>query len=261
MKIKLIKSDDPNKLSFILSDSYFEFANSLRRALITEVPVMAVDEVNFIKNSSAFYDEMIALRLGLIPLISDSKTYNLRSDCSCKGKGCAKCTCILSLNIKGPKIVTAGDLKSSDPKIKPVNPDIPIIKLFGKQELKFEAKAILGFGRDHAKWTASMASYQYYPIINLNGCAHKESFDACPKKVFDYTNKKLTVKELEACDLCLACADACPKKEIEVKGDETKFIFNVESWGQYKAIDLLNQAITALDNKFNEFKELTKGSE
>jgi DNA-directed RNA polymerase alpha subunit len=45
-------------------------ANTIRRSL-AEVPTLAVDEVEIFKNDSALYDEVLAHRIGLIPLKTD----------------------------------------------------------------------------------------------------------------------------------------------------------------------------------------------
>jgi len=257
MKLKFLKTKDPLKLKFILSNATFEFANSLRRAMISDVPVMAIEDVNIFANNSALYDEVIALRLGLIPLKTDLKNYVLKSKCTCKGKGCAKCTVKLSLDATGPCTVYAKDLKSSDPNVVPVFPDIPIVKLFENQSLKFEAIAELGFGREHAKWTPCIATYRYYPSIKvIKNC--REAVKACPKGVFEFKANKLAVKDLEACDLCLACVEACPDGAINVEGNNTKFIFDVESWGQHDPKTILKLALSALKGKVDEFSKLTK---
>ncbi|MEM4397652.1 MAG: DNA-directed RNA polymerase subunit D, partial [Candidatus Woesearchaeota archaeon] len=76
MKIEILNEKD-NKMSFLLKDSNPAYANALRRIMINEVPVMAIEEVEFKKNSSALYDEIIAHRLGLIPLTTDLSSYEL----------------------------------------------------------------------------------------------------------------------------------------------------------------------------------------
>jgi len=106
---------------------------------------MAIDEVTFIENGSALYDEIIANRLGLIPLETDLESYFEKSKCKCKGAGCARCQLTLTLNKTGPCMVYAEDLKSKDPKIKPVYPKTPIVKLLDGQTLKFEAVAIIAW--------------------------------------------------------------------------------------------------------------------
>ncbi|MFA5406779.1 MAG: DNA-directed RNA polymerase subunit D [Candidatus Nanoarchaeia archaeon] len=252
--IKFLKSADPNTLKFILSDSYVEFANALRRALISEVPVMAINKINYQINNSAIYNEVLALRFGLIPLVSDAKSYVTIDKCSCKGKGCAKCTARLTLDVKGPGIVYARDLKPVDPKIKPVEPDMPIVKLFEGQSVRLEAEAVLGYGVKHATFNACMATYQYYPKITAN-CSCKAAVDACPKGVLDYTAKKVVVKDLEACDLCNACVDACTDKGLKVEGRDDKFLFTIESWGQYEPKELLKLAVNELLLRTKEFED------
>jgi len=148
------------RITFTVSGITTQMANALRRTVISEVPVMAVEEVTFQDNSSILNDEVLAHRLGLLPLTTDLKTYNFVSDCTCKGKGCGKCTAILTLDVQGPKTVYAEDLKSTDPEITPVYPKTPLVKLTDNQKIKLEAKAILGFGSHHIKWQAGIASYE-----------------------------------------------------------------------------------------------------
>src|SRR3989344_2313138 len=103
MNIKLIEKKK-DSISFLAKNITAQFANSLRRTILDEVPTMAINTVKISKNSSALYDEMIAHRLGLIPLKSDIKGYELKQDCKCKGEGCARCQTTLSLKAKGPAV-------------------------------------------------------------------------------------------------------------------------------------------------------------
>ncbi len=255
MKVRFLE-ENKDEIKFVLSGANPEFANALRRAIISEVPVMAISRVHYSHNNSALYNEMLALRLGLIPLKADIKTYNLRSECSCRGKGCAKCTVHLTLDVKGPGMVYARDLKSSDPNVKPVYPDMPIVKLFEDQEVKLDAEAVLGYGTEHARFNAGMASYQYYPKISTNDSDCEAGVKACPKGVLGFEGGKVVVKDLKKCDLCLACVEACKDGKLKVEGDPSRFIFKVESWGQYSSPkELVKQAISELVRRIDEFSD------
>lgn len=159
MKLKIIKQTE-NRVEFNISGIDTSLANALRRIIIAEVPVMAVEKVTFYNNSSILNDEVMAHRLGLIPLKTDLKTYNKISDCNCKEKGCSKCTAILTLDVSGPGMIYTKDLKSKDPEIVPVSDNIPIVKLTESQSVKFEAIAQLGTGGEHIKWQGGLASYE-----------------------------------------------------------------------------------------------------
>jgi DNA-directed RNA polymerase subunit D len=159
MKLKVTENTD-NKVRFTVSGIDVSLANALRRIVISEIPSMAVESVTYDENSSILNDEVLSLRLGLMPLTTDLKTYNSVEECTCKGKGCAKCMVTLTLEAKGPGVVYSGQMKSTDPEIMPVHDNIPLAKLTEEQEIRFEAKAELGIGKKHMKWQAGLASYE-----------------------------------------------------------------------------------------------------
>jgi DNA-directed RNA polymerase subunit D len=259
MKIELLSKDkETNRLTFVLKDSSAFFANILRRMMVEEVPTLAIEDVEFKENSSAMYDEMVAHRLGLIPIKTDLKSYELPSKCTCKGKGCAKCQLKLTLQSKAVGVVTAAHLNSKDPKCKPVFPGMPITKLIKGQEIELEATAILGQGKEHVKWCPGLVFYKAYPVITIK----KDCEDAakvCPVKVFDFSKGKLTVNEKNRlkCHLCNACVDAC-NGSIEVEDSKTDFIFTIESWGQLDPVDMIEAAADMFKEKLDEFQSLLK---
>ncbi len=265
MKTELLKLDKKQKkLSFILKNADAAFANAIRRNAIEEVPVMAIENVEFRNNSSVLYDEIIAHRLGLIPLTTDLKSYNLPDKCKCNGKGCAQCQLKLKLKVIGQGVVYASEIKSTDPKVKPVYPKTPIVKMLKGQKLEFEATAILGRGKEHAKWCPGLVYYKNMPIININKkCKNPDMVvEQCPQGVFEVKNNELVLNKdnLLKCHLCNACVDICePKGAITVENNNKDFIFYVESWGQLEPKEIITEALKIIKDTSDEFiKEIKK---
>ncbi|MFH1786398.1 MAG: DNA-directed RNA polymerase subunit D [archaeon] len=150
MKIKILDQSD-TKISFQLEGATTAFANALRRTMIAYVPTYAIDTVVFVQNSSILYDEIVAHRLGLIPLKTDLSADLLLS----KKTQTVKFT----LDKKGPCTVYSADLKTKDKVVKPVYEKMPIAMLGAGHSLTFEAEAILGIGKDHAKWQPTTVCY------------------------------------------------------------------------------------------------------
>ncbi|MFH0889916.1 MAG: DNA-directed RNA polymerase subunit D [Candidatus Aenigmatarchaeota archaeon] len=160
MKIK-VNEQTKDKISFTLEEADVAFANAMRRVMMVEVPAMAIEFVDFHENSSAMYDEVIAHRLGLIPLTFDPKLFNLPDECICEGKGCSQCQVYFVIDKKGPCTVYSGDMKSTEESVKPVDPGFPIVELLEDHNLKLDAIAQLGKGEAHIKWQAAIAAYKY----------------------------------------------------------------------------------------------------
>ena len=160
MKVKITDQNE-SKIAFTLEDADVPFANAMRRVMMVEVPTLAVEWVDFHENTSAMYDEVVAHRLGLIPITFDPKMYNFTEECVCEGKGCSQCQVYFVLDKKGPCAIYSGDLKSTDETVKPIDPGFPIVELLDGQNLKLDAIAQLGKGEAHIKWQAAIAAYKY----------------------------------------------------------------------------------------------------
>lgn len=161
VNIKILESSE-NRIKVLFNAVDRTYANSIRRLAINAVPIMAIDDVVIHDNSSVLYDEIIAHRLGLIPLITDLEGYVIPEECSCKTNlGCSKCRVLLVLDAIATddvKTVYSRDLISEDALVKPKIGNIPIVKLAPSQKIKLEAYAKLGTGQDHAKWQSASVS-------------------------------------------------------------------------------------------------------
>jgi DNA-directed RNA polymerase subunit D len=183
--LKVIEKQD-DKITIKFNNVPRQYVNAIRRLSISEVPTFAIDDVVILENSSVMHDEAVAHRLGLIPLRTDLKKFNLPNECSCNSAlGCANCRVLLQLDAEAKdktKTITTSELISEDDFVKPVNQDIPIITLAPGQKIKFEAYARLGLGKDHAKWqAATIAVVKYseneneiYLTIESNGALTAE---------------------------------------------------------------------------------------
>lgn len=253
MEVRLLENKKKeNKLAFVLKNSNPAFANMLRRTIVEEVPTMAIEDVELKKNSSILYDEMIAHRLGLIPLSTDLSAYNLPEECKCNGEGCSRCTLKLVLKSKGPGIVFAEEMQSMDPKVKPVFPKTPIVKLMKGQSLEFEATAVLGKGKEHTKWTPGLAWYKYKPVVEVSNSVKdpKTVADSCPVDVFQVKNSKLQVNKdnLLKCHLCANCVETDPKA-VKLNETDDEFVFYIESFGQLAPKKMVEEAIKIINSK------------
>lgn len=262
MEIRVLENNKDNgTLSFILKDSDHVFANTLRRLMIDEVPTMAVEEVEFQKNNSILYDEMIAHRLGLVPLKTDLKSYNLPDKCKCEGKGCNRCQLKLVLRAtKGSGVVYASELKSKDPAVKPVFGEMPIVKLLKGQTLELEATAVLGTGKQHMKWSPCHVWYKYKPIVEITGDVKNPEaiIEVDHNNIFEIKDRKLTVNKdrVLECDLSLDFSEI--DKNVKVTASETDFVFYIESFGQLSCREIVNKAVDILDEQLDEFVEELK---
>ena len=212
--IKIINFNKENqKLSFI-TDMNINLANSIRRSVL-EIPTMAIDEVEIIKNDSALYDEVLAHRLGLIPIKTE------KSDKEIKFK----------LKETGPKIVYSKDIKPSTK----TEEDFPIVLLDKDQEIEMVCEARLGKGIEHVKYSPGLVFYRHYLDPKILDFVHVD------KKV-DYDEEELKIKKLSEEQ----------KKKIKNVKEANELEFSIESWGQLTAKDIFLNAIDALNDNLKE---------
>jgi DNA-directed RNA polymerases I and III subunit RPAC1 len=220
-----VLSADREQFFFELVGIDAPIANALRRILLSEVPTVAIETVFVHDNSSVMPDEMLAHRLGLVPLAVDPRAlemrngrdgpvtqkntlkFRLRASCTRNASTAPKDnfappdklylqSSVLSGAITYvPFSAGAGDdaqlleLGLLDPP-KPVHDDIVLVKMRPGQKVHVEMDAVKGVGRDHAKFSpVATVSYRMLPEVSLRqpvgGGRAVELVGKCPMKVFD----------------------------------------------------------------------------
>lgn len=257
MKLEILQLSD-RKAKFVLSEVTPAFANGLRRSMVADIPKMAIDYVDIYDNNSVIFDEILAHRMGMIPIKTHLDMYQLKDTCECGGVGCALCQVTFTLSAEGPCMVHSGDLKSSDPETVPSDDMVPIIELKEGQKVVLTAVASLGRGKEHAKYQpVCPAGYKYVPIINLtdkcDSC--KQCIDVCPRSVFSVEKNKVVVENPYECSMCGLCVEACDIHAIKVSADANSFIYTVETDGSFSAQEIITRAAQSIKSKADALNE------
>ncbi len=253
MNIKVLDKKE-SKITFVLDGATPAFANALRRIMVSEVLTLAIDTISFHENASVLFDEVIAHRLGMVPLSFNQKDYNTKDECKCKGKGCSSCQVVLALEKTGPAIVYSGDLKSSDKSVKPLDNNVLLVELLENQTLKLEATARLGNGIEHAKWQAANAVYQYYPEIKITDKDKlQKHLKGSLKDLFIEKGGKLEPADLARSDVYKQLEDETGALKVEM--NPTKFLFKVESLSGLGPEDIVSTSAKILEEKAATFKK------
>ncbi len=276
-----IREMQERKAKLILSDANPTLANALRRVLIADIPSLAIETVEFhlgtigdeaeekeYQSSTPLFDEIIAHRLGMIPIPTDLDLFNFREECEeCGGEGCPNCTVIYSLNKKGPCTVYSGDLiPVGETDLGVVDDLIPIVKLSDDQAILIYAIAELGTAKEHAKWqSTSGVGYKYYPEISIDSdkCDNcKDCIDICPVDILEESEDgEIIVSDIEKCKICKSCVETCAVGAIDVKGREDKLILRYETDGTLDAETILQKGLEILQEKFNSVIEMVEDIE
>ena len=270
MDIKILEMEE-RKCKFILKNASPAKANALRRTMLTDIPKMAIDTVDFhlgpidvdgreFESITPLFDEIIAHRLGMVPVPTrpDGFEFNFKDECTCGGVGCPNCTFMYSLNKHGPCTVLSGDMMpvGSD-SFRVCDPNIPIVELADRQSVLIYAHVVKGTARKHVKWqVANGVGYKYMPSIEIGNVMDPEEVaKKCPKKVFEVVDGKLKVIEerLFDCILCETCSETDSEVKLTSKDDE--FVFTFETDGSLTAQQVLDEAVKILSDSAKDLGE------
>ncbi len=210
-------------------------ANAIRRS-VSEIPTLAIDEVEMYKNDSALYDEVLAHRLGLVCLKTEkSMTSKTKID--------------FKLSKTGPCTVYSGDLSGA---ADIVYDKIPLTILGEGSKLELVATAKLGRGIEHSKHTPGLFYYRHLLEVKSS-----PQIDAIVQK-----SKSLIKPEKKGskwlCDLNGAEEKAIEDIDKQATTDSNEIVLVIESYGNMPAKDILLKAIEALSDNLDDFQKQLK---
>jgi DNA-directed RNA polymerase subunit D len=211
-----IKNYDDRKMMFE-TDMSINLANAIRRSAL-EIPIIAVDDLEIVRNDSALFDEIIANRVGLIPIKMDkTSSKEVR----------------FKLKKEGPCVVYSSDIiPSVGTEFK-----LPIVILGEGQGIELVAVARNGKGINHVKHSPGLVYYKH----NLR----EDILD------FVYINNdgKVIVDEEELKDKGFSDEKI---KELKKISEINELLFGIESWGQIPAKEIFTRALEVLDKNLSD---------
>jgi len=287
LKVEIIKEDENGMfLEFDMIGYDPSIANAVRRILLSDVPTMAIEKVHMYQNTSVMQDEVLAHRMGLIPLKADPRLFKWKPE-DAEDEGTEEDTLEFKLHVKcranrnkkealaepylDSKVFTShmewvpkGDQASKMTNPGPVETDILLNKLRPGHEMEMTLFAVKGVGRDHAKFSpVATAFYRLHPEITINRDVYD---DDAMRLLKSFTpgviqleptqdgRKKAVVVDSRN-DMCsrniFRHEDLKDAVTLEKRKDH--FIFNVESTGAVKSTDLVVMALDILIEKCDFF--------
>ncbi|GFU05078.1 DNA-directed RNA polymerases I and III subunit RPAC1 [Trichonephila clavipes] len=291
-KVTIINIDEENmEMEFDMIGIGPPIANAIRRILLAEIPTMAIDKVHIYNNTTVIPDEVLAHRLGLIPIKVDPRLFvskgndeegteedtiqfELKVKCrKVTGKNIPEAdenSCIHSKVKSGDlKYVPIGNQKELYKDIRPVHDDILISVMRPGHEIDLNAFCYKNIGREHAKFSpVVVATYRLLPQLRLlheiSGERAHTLAKCFPPEVIKISKKrdKEIAKVADArkikCSRNFMLHDEL-KDDIEVCTKKNHYIFTVESAGAVPPEELVMESINVLREKCRFFLSELKG--
>jgi len=242
MDVELVELGE-RETEFVVRGVTPAFANGIRRAIVGDVPTLSVDTVDFYENTSVMFDEVLALRIGLVPLATDLDTYELPDEDADEDERDPSTEVSLTLDVEAEdeeRTVYSSDLESEDPAVEPADENVPLIKLKPGQAVVAECIARLGRGRDHAKHQGGVSvGYKHLHRLTEDGEARdavRGVVETPDGELVDVTDER-GIGEYD---------------EYGVEEVDDAFVFHVESDGSMEASELVLRATETLSQRADE---------
>jgi DNA-directed RNA polymerase subunit D len=275
---------DSKTLKFRLSPASVTYANSIRRAVQTEVSILgfradmkddgSTSDVKVYKNSTPMSNEMLADRVGLLPIASQGSA------------SWEKESVLFKLHVKNEtddiRLVTASDFEclandsTSEDRVRVPNTNFfhpdpvtgetcllavlkPMVEGQEPEEIHLEAYASLGKGREHTRFNpVAQCAYAYTRddnkdrIIELWNTWLKEQKKADPTEVEkDSERKSVLEREFRSLEIY-----RCFK--VDGEGEPYSYDFTVETIGTVDVYTIIMDALKGLVNRCRPYETLDK---
>jgi DNA-directed RNA polymerase alpha subunit/DNA-directed RNA polymerase subunit L len=283
-----LQKPSDRSLTFTMSPVSVSYANTLRRAIQTEVPILGIradmteegttSDVKIYKNTTPMSNEMLADRVGLLPIAMSPN-----GDDDAWEKDSVLFRLAVTNDTEEVRIVTASDFEclaksaTSDERVRipntrffkpdPVSQETAIIAILKPltpgqkpEEIYLEAYATLGRGREHTRFNpTSQCSYGYTRDDDKNRIADLW-------KNWLITQKKVDVTELQKDESRKAMLERefrsleiyrCYK--VDGEGEPYSYDFTVESVGAMRVETMVLKGLLAMAALADKYASIDRG--
>lgn len=278
-----LRYEDKGYLKFQVVNTHVSYVNTLRRVGISEVKSVgfrseilkdgSTSDVKIENNTTPMSNEMLAHRIGLIPVHANPSTWEPEKyvfKCDIKNNSAdfldVKVSDIDVFEKKDNELIKVPNVQFFHPN--PITRDTALIAVLKPkigshtlEQLSFTAKATVGIGRENARFNpTSQFAYSY-------------TRDDNPDKVNEIfvewldRHKKVNSSDLESDpdrkaeferEFNTMEVNRCYKKNE--KGEPYSFDFTIESVGVYNPYDIVKEAIKVCEEKCFTYTGLDKGT-
>lgn len=148
-------------------DCHSSLTNALRRAVLGRVGGIAIYSITISHNTTVFWDEYIAHRMGMVPIRPTSgfdacvaevhaATIASSQQRTCHFPSIGSMSLDVENTTNSIQLVTAGQMKSDA--FEPIHPDTPIVYLSPNTKLHFVAHVHASVGRSHSRFCPALCS-------------------------------------------------------------------------------------------------------
>lgn len=283
-RVEIINMDPTEmELDFIGYD--ISLVNAYRRIILAEVATMAIEKVYMYNNTSIVQDEVLAHRIGLVPLkvdprffefrnkgetewgAQDSVKYELKVRCTRNQEAVASETNpdvlfvnrkVLSSSLKWVPLGNQPDI-FQEANMQPLHQDILLAKMNSGHEINLEAYAVKGVGSDHAKFQPGMCWYRMLPEVELTREVEGKQADLLQTcfspgviDIVTTSNGKRVAKVNDARN------DSCSrnvfqhdniKDAVKLTRKMDHIIFYIESHSALKSYEILEESVKIMSAK------------
>lgn len=251
--------ESPEILSYRINHIDPSILNAVRRTIISDVPTVAIHWVFIRENETVMADEILAHRLGLVPVICNpsviapvekSESFDPTVDLTEKNSVFMD---LVITNTSNEILPVYSDSITLHTKLDvQVKKNVLITRLAPKKRIECKMFAILGTGRDHSKWMPTSACY-YRCIrkLTLKDPARAEELKKYFREGFTLTKDGPKIDEdrlLVNMDILKAHPDA-----VDIHTENDSFFFEIETISEAPR-NILKRGFAVLYSKLEEIE-------